>query len=153
MRVIGPDGSQLGIMDRDEALAYAESLGQDLIEIAPSANPSVAKVMDWGKYQYQKLKEQQKNRRKSKAGDLKQMRVGLKISENDLDIKLRKVDSFLDDGDKVRITIVFRGREMAHKELGYQMADRIIEKLGDKIIVDQKPQMSGRNLSIGIRRK
>lgn len=109
--------------------------------------------MDWSKYQYQKLKEQQKNRRKSRSSSLKQMRIGLKISDNDLAIKLRKVQSFLDDGDRVKISVVFKGREMAHKELGYQLANKVIKKLGDNIVVDQKPQMIGRNLSLGIRRK
>lgn len=144
---------QLGILSRDEAIAKAEELGYDLIEIAPNTNPPVAKIMDWSKYQYQKLKEQQKNRRKSRSSSLKQMRVGLKISDNDLSIKLRKVRSFLDEGDRVKITVVFKGREMAHKELGYQLINKIVEELGDNTVVDQKPQMAGRNLSIGVRRK
>lgn len=109
--------------------------------------------MDWSKYQYQKMKEQQKNRKKAKSSGLKQIRVGLKIGENDLAIKLRKVNQFLDKGDNVRLTVVFKGREMAHKELGYQMIDRIKQLLGDKILVDQQPKMNGRNLSISIRRK
>lgn len=108
--------------------------------------------MDWSKYQYQKMKEQQKNRKRAKSSELKQMRVGLKIGENDLLIKLKKVNQFLDDGDSVRLSVVFKGREMAHKELGYQMIDRVKELLGEKIITDQ-PKMNGRNLSISIRRK
>jgi translation initiation factor IF-3 len=140
-------------MKLSEAQRLAQDKDLDLIEIAPNANPPVAKIMDWSKYQYQKLKEQQRNRRKSKVADLKQMRVGLKIGENDLNIKLNKVNKFLDNGDNVRITVVFKGREMAHKELGYKMIDRIKEILGDKIIIDQQPKMSGRNLSMSIRRK
>lgn len=99
------------------------------------------------------MKKQQKNRKNAKASELKQMRFGLKISDNDLHIKLKKVTEFLEKGHKIRLTVVFRGREMAHKELGQEMIDRILEILGDKIIVDQKPQMSGRNLSINIRSK
>ncbi len=153
LRVVDNNGEQLGIMKLTEAQKLANEKGLDLIEIAPSANPPVAKIMDWSKYQYQKIKEQQKNRKKSRISELKQMRVGLKISDNDLNIKLNKVNKFLDKGDNVRITVVFKGREMAHKELGYKMIDRIKEILGDKITIDQQPKMSGRNLSMSIRRK
>lgn len=140
-------------MSRVEALKIAEEAGVDLVEISPSATPPVAKVIDWGKYQYQKMKEQQKHKKNSKATELKQMRLGLKIGANDLDIKLRKIRSFIDEGHKVKIMIVFRGRELAHKELGYEMADRIDTLLGDDVIMEQKPQMTGRNLNIVVRSK
>ncbi len=140
-------------MSRVEALKMAEEAGVDLVEISPGANPPVAKVIDWGKYQYQKMKEQQKNKKNSKASELKQMRLGLKIGANDLDIKLRKIRSFLDEGHKVKIMIVFRGRELAHKELGYEMADRIDNLLGDDVVMEQRPQMAGRNLNIVVRSK
>ncbi|MEI6850815.1 MAG: translation initiation factor IF-3 [Candidatus Saccharibacteria bacterium] len=153
LRVIGSSGDQLGIMSLSEALKIAEEAGVDLIEISPNASPPVAKVVDWGKYQYQKMKEQQKNRKHAKAVELKQMRMGLKIGANDLDIKLRKIREFLSVGHKVKILIFFRGREMAHQELGYEMIDRIIAKLEDDAILEQKPQMAGRNLSIVIRSK
>jgi translation initiation factor IF-3 len=151
--VIGSDGTQLGIMSRAEALKTAEEAGVDLVEISPDAAPPVAKVVDWGKYQYQKMKEQQKNRKSSKASELKQMRFGLKIGSGDLDIKLRKIRGFLAAGHKVRIQIFYRGREMAHKELGYEMIDKITALLEDDAIVEQKPQMAGRNLSIIVRSK
>jgi translation initiation factor IF-3 len=125
----------------------------DLVEISPNANPPVAKIIDWGKYQYQKMKEQQKNRKSSKQAELKQMRFGLKIGSGDLDIKLRKIQSFLDAGHKVRIQIFYRGREMAHKELGFELIDRITTLLGEDVVVEQKPQMAGRNLSIVVRSK
>jgi len=99
------------------------------------------------------MKEQQKSRAKSKQSELKQMRFGLKIGSGDLDIKLRKIRSFLAEGHKVRIQIFYRGREMAHKELGYDMINRIIVLLEDDAIVEQQPQMAGRNLSITIRSK
>ncbi len=140
-------------MSRVEALKLAEEAGVDLVEISPGANPAVAKIIDWGKYQYQKMKEQQKHKKNSKASELKQMRLGLKIGANDLDIKLRKIRSFIDEGHKVKIMIVFRGRELAHKELGYEMADRIDNLLGDDVIMEQKPQMAGRNLNIVVRSK
>jgi len=140
-------------MSRVEALKVAEEAGVDLVEISPNANPPVAKVIDWGKYQYQKMKEQQKNKKNSKTSELKQMRLGLKIGANDLDIKLRKIRSFIDEGHKVKIMIVFRGRELAHKELGYEMANRIDTLLGDDVVMEQKPQMAGRNLNIVVRSK
>ena len=140
-------------MSRSEALKLAEEAGVDLVEISPNANPPVAKIIDWGKYQYQKMKEQQKNRKSSKQTELKQMRFGLKIGSGDLDIKLRKIRSFLEVGHKVRIQIFYRGREMAHKELGYDLIERITSLLEEDAIVEQKPQMAGRNLSIVIRSK
>lgn len=140
-------------MSLSDALKIAEEAGVDLIEISPSASPPVAKVVDWGKYQYQKMKEQQKNRKHAKAVELKQMRMGLKIGTNDLEIKLRKIREFLSVGHKVKILIFFRGREMAHQELGYEMIERIITQLEEDAILEQKPQMAGRNLSIVIRSK
>lgn len=140
-------------MSRAEALVLAEKAGLDLVEISPNADPSVAKIVDWGKYQYQKMKEQQKNRRSNKQSELKQMRFGLKIGAGDLDIKLRKIRSFLEAGHKVRIQIFYRGREMAHKEIGYEMIDKIVTLLGDDAILEQQPQMAGRNLSIVVRSK
>jgi translation initiation factor IF-3 len=140
-------------MSRQEALKVAEEAGVDLVEISPDAAPPVAKVVDWGKYQYQKMKEMQKNRKSSKASELKQMRFGLKIGSGDLDIKLRKIRGFLAAGHKVRIQIFYRGREMAHKELGYEMIDKITTLLEDDAVVEQKPQMAGRNLSVIVRSK
>ena len=125
----------------------------DLVEISPDAHPPVAKVVDWGKYQYQKMKEQQKNRKSSKASELKQMRFGLKIGSGDLEVKLRKVRGFLSDGHKVRLQIFYRGREMAHKELGYELMDKIVAQLQDDAVMEQKPQMLGRNLSVTVRSK
>lgn len=153
MRVIGANGDQLGILSRSEALKVAEEAGVDLVEISPNADPPVVKVIDWGKYQYQKMKELQKNRKNAKTAELKQMRMGLKIGANDLDIKLRKIREFLADGHKVKILVVFRGREMAHQELGYVMIDKIVALLEADAILEQKPQMAGRNLSIVVRSK
>ena len=140
-------------MSRADALKEAEAHGVDLVEISPGANPPVAKVIDWGKYQYQKMKEQQRSKQKSKQSELKQMRFGLKIGSGDLEIKLRKIRAFLAEGHKVRIQIFYRGREMAHKELGYDMINKIIGLLEDDAIVEQQPMMAGRNLSITVRSK
>lgn len=151
--MIGPDGEQLGVMSRQQALSEAETKGLDLVEISPQASPPVAKIVDWGKYQYQKMKEQQRNRKNAKGGDVKQMRLGLKIGQNDLEIKLRKIREFLNDGDKVKIMIFFRGREMAHQEIGHELMNKIIEMLAEDAIVEGKPVMAGRNLSVSVRRK
>lgn len=131
----------------------AENAGLDLVEISPQATPPVAKIVDWGKYQYQKMKEQQRNKKRAKVSELKQIRLGLKIGQHDLDIKLKKVQSFLEDGDKVRIQLMYRGRENAHQELGYVLMDKIVALLGDDAVVEQKPQINGRNLSMIIRSK
>ena len=155
MRVIGTNGEQLGIMTSREAQRLAREQGVDLVEISANANPPVVKIIDWGKYQYQKMKEEAKQRKKAreKQSELKQMKIGLKISDNDLNIKLRKIRGFLEDGDKVRIIVIFRGREMAHKEVGTELLNKILEQLEDIAIVESKPQMNGRNLAVGVRKK
>lgn len=142
-------------MSSREAQLLAKEQGVDLVEIAANANPPVVKIIDWGKYQYQKMKEDAKNRKKAreKQSELKQMKIGLKISDNDLNIKVRKMREFLDDGDRVKILIIFRGRELAHKELGNELLDKVISLLGESIVIESKPQLSGRNLSVGVRKK
>lgn len=123
----------------------------DLVEISPNANPPVAKIVNWGKYNYQRTKQLQKNRKSSKVLDVKQMRLGLKIGEHDLEVKLKKVRGFLEEGHKVKMTIIYRGREMAHKDLGFTLAQKVIELLGDEIVVDQQPQLTGKQLNFMIR--
>lgn len=140
-------------MSRSDALKMAEEAGLDLVEISPNANPPVVKIVDWGKYQYQKMKEAQKNRRSNKQGELKQMRFGMKIGQGDLDIKLRKVREFLAEGNKVRIQVFFRGRENAHREMGYDMIKKIADLLENDAVLEHEPQMAGRNLSVVIRSK
>lgn len=140
-------------MSREEALQVAREAGVDLVEISPNVDPPVVKVIDWGKYQYQKTKEQQKSRKNAKSVDVKQIRLGLKIGANDLEIKLRKIRQFLSEGHKVKIMVVFKGREMAHKEMGYEMIERIISLLENDAVLEQQPQMAGRNLSISVRSK
>ena len=156
MRVVDESGAQLGIMSRKEALDKARTAGldlveMDLVEISPTATPPVAKIVDWGKYQYQKMKEQQRNKKNARSSEIKQMRLGLKIGQNDLNIKLRKIRKFLLDGDKVKIQIIFRGREMAHPEVGQELLGRILDQLSDVAIADNKPVMAGRNLNVIIR--
>lgn len=151
LRVIDEDGSQLGVLTRTEALQLAEERGLDLVEVSPNADPPVCKIVDWGKYNYQKTKQLQKSRLNAKALEVKQMRFGLKISDHDLGVKLKKVTGFLDAGHKVKLTVFFRGRENAHKELGFKLADKVIEGFGETISVDQLPQLSGKQLNFVIR--
>jgi translation initiation factor IF-3 len=122
-----------------------------LVEISPNADPPVAKVIDWGKFNYQRTKQLQKNKRSAKTLEVKQMRFGMKISEHDLGVKLKKVTKFLEVGHKVKITIFYRGRELAHKDLGFKLAEKVIQGFGDSIIVDQQPQLAGKQLSFVIR--
>lgn len=129
----------------------AEDQGLDLVEISPNADPPVAKIVDWGKYNYQRTKQLQKNKKHAKTLEVKQMRFGLKISDHDLGVKLRKVTDFLETGHKVKISVFYRGREMAHKELGFKLTEKVIEGFGDKIIVDQQPQLAGKQLSFVVR--
>ena len=142
-------------MSSREAQLLAKEKGVDLVEISASANPPVVKIIDWGKFQYQKMKEEAKNRKKAreKQSELKQMKIGLKISENDLNIKVRKMRTFLDDGDRVKIMIVFRGREMAHKEIGQELLNKVVGLLGEDVTIEGKVQMAGRNLSVQVRKK
>ena len=138
-------------MSRIEALNAARDADLDLVEVSPNANPPVAKIIDWGKYNYQRTKQLQKNKRQSKVADVKQIRLGLKIGSHDIEVKLKKVYSFLNDGHKVKFIVFYRGRELAHKDLGYKLAEKIITELGDEIIVDQPPQFSCKQLLFTVR--
>ena len=151
LRVIDQDGNQLGVLSKGDALRLAEEQDLDLVEISPDADPPVAKIIDWGKYNYQKTKQLQKSKKSAKSFKVKQMRFGLKIGEHDLGVKTRKIQGFLDAGHKVKITVFYRGRELAHKDLGFKLADKVIAGFDDKIAVDQAPQLSGKQLSFVIR--
>lgn len=139
------------MLSKQEALQAARDAELDLVEISPEANPPVAKIVDWGKYNYQRTKQLQKNKRNAKASELKQMRFGLKISDHDIAVKLKKVNEFLGDGDKVRISIIYRGRELAHKDLGYKLMEKLMVELGENVVADQQPQFAGRQLSAVVR--
>ncbi len=141
----------MGVLTRREALDLAASHELDLVEISPNADPPVAKIVDWGKYNYQRTKQLQKQKRGAKSPELKQMRFGLKIGDHDLDVKLKKVTGFLEAGHKVKITVFYRGREMAHRDIGFKLADKVIERYGDSVVVDQKPQLNGKQLTFVLR--
>lgn len=149
--MIDEDGKQLGILSKQEALRLAAERELDLVEISPDAKPPVAKIVDWGKYNYQRTKQLQRNKRNARSFEIKQMRFGLKIGEHDLSVKLSKVTGFLEAGHKVKLTIVYRGRELAHRDLGFKLADKITAELGDEVIVDQPPQFAGKQLNFVVR--
>lgn len=132
-------------------MSLAQERELDLVEISPSANPPVAKIVDWGKFNYQRTKQLQKNRKTAKSLEMKQIRFGLKIGAHDLEIKMNKVRKFLETGHKVKITLFYRGREQAHKEIGFKIAQQVIEDFGDTIVVDQQPQLAGKQLSFVVR--
>ncbi len=151
LRVIDEEGNQIGVMSKEEAIHLAQSKDLDLVEISPNARPPVAKIVDWGKYNYQKTKQLQKSKKNSKTFEVKQMRFSLKIGDHDLGIKLNKVTKFLDQGHKVKIVIFYRGRELAHKDIGFSLADKVIDMLGESVVVDQPPQLAGKQLIFVVR--
>lgn len=153
VRLVDADGNQVGVVDTPAALAQAKAAGLDLVEVAPNAQPPVAKIINWGKYQYQQTKQAQKAKKKHKTQDIKQMRFTLKIGEHDMNIKLKKVRQFLEDGDKVKLSLMFKGREITHKDIGYQLLDKILAQIDDIATVDEQPQLSGRFLSISLKKK
>lgn len=142
----------MGVLTRQEALQAADQAGLDLVEISPQADPPVAKIIDWGKYNYQRTKQLKKNQKSSKSFDVKQIRMGLKISDHDLEVKAKKTRQFLEKGHKVKYVLRYRGRELAHKDIGFKLAEKIIESFKEEVTVDQAPQFAGRQLSFVIRR-
>ena len=146
VRLIGEDGEQLGIVPLAKALAVAEEAGLDLVEIAPMANPPVCKVMDYGKYRYQEQKKAHEARLKQKQIQVKEIKLRPGTDENDYQIKLRNLRRFLEEGDKAKVTLRFRGRELSHQELGMRQLERIREDLAEVGVVEQMPRLEGRQM-------
>ncbi len=144
--MIGDNGEQLGVIPTREALAKAQEVGLDLVEVAPTAAPPVCRIMDFGKYKYEQAKRERSAHKKSKTSELKGMRLSPKIGEHDLQVKTRAVIGFLKDGDKVRVSMWFRGREMAHPQVGEQILRRMAQQLADVGVVERPPLMEGRNM-------
>ena len=148
VRLIGADGEQVGIMDTDAAMERAEDIGLDLVEIQPNAEPPVCRLMDFGKFQYQ-LKQKRKDSRKKQAQvQLKEVKFRPGTEEGDYQTKLRNLRRFLDNGDKAKVTLWFRGREMAHQDLGHRLLERVEADIGEMAKVQQRPRMEGRRLSM-----
>ncbi|MDD2902131.1 MAG: translation initiation factor IF-3 [Syntrophales bacterium] len=148
IRLIGPDGQQIGVMPVKEALARATEANLDLVEVAPQASPPVCRIMDYGKYKYQQSKKQQEARRRQTTIQVKEVKVRPKIETHDMDFKMRNARRFLSEGDKVKISVIFRGREIAHTDRGFRLLARISETLADVGTVEQHPKLEGRNLSM-----
>lgn len=146
MRLVGPEGEQLGIKPVPEALAFARSKGLDLVEVAAQANPPVCKVMDWGKHLYEESQRQKESRKKQAQVIVKEMKFRPKIDVHDYETKKKHVVRFLEDGAKVKITIMFRGREMTHTELGKKILDQLADDLEEIATVEAQPKLDGRNM-------
>ena len=148
MRVIGPEGEQLGVLATREALAQAEELGLDLVEVAPTATPPVCKMMDYGKFRYQQQKRAHEAKKKQTVIQVKEVKIRPKIDEHDYQFKLKHVIRFLEGGDKAKVSVVFRGREIVHRELGRKLLDRFIEETKDVGDVESMPKMEGRSMTM-----
>ncbi len=146
MRLINPDGSQAGIMPVEEALDKARDAGLDLVEISPHAEPPVCRIMDFGKFRYESNKKKQQAKKKLKQTQLKEIKFRPGTDINDYRVKLRKLIHFLEEGDKAKVTLRFRGREMAHQELGRRLLARVEEDLKDYGVVEQYPKLEGRQM-------
>jgi translation initiation factor IF-3 len=148
VRLIDESGGQLGVMATNEALKIAKERELDLVEVSPKATPPVCKIMDYGKYKYQIAKKAQEAKKKQATVQIKEMKLGLKIEEHDLSFKLKHLREFLEDGNKTKIIIMFRGREVLHRDKGEGLAAKVIEALKDVGQVEQKPRFDGRNIII-----
>lgn len=146
MRLISKDGEQLGIVSLKEALRLADEADEDLVEIAPNAKPPVCKIMDFGKYRYEQAKKRDEARKKQKQVQIKEIKFRPGTDEGDYQIKMRNIRRFLTDGDKVKVTLRFRGREMAHQHLGAQLLQRVEEDLLEEAQVEQRPKLEGRQM-------
>ena len=133
-------------MTSEEALALAQEAGMDLVEIAPNAEPPVCRIMDYGKFRFEQAKKQQAAKKKQKVTQVKEVKFRPGTEEADYQVKMRNVRRFIDDGDKVKVTLRFRGREMAHQELGRDMLERIRDDMAEETVVEQFPKMEGRQM-------
>lgn len=148
VRVIDADGGQLGILDTREAIRKAEELGLDLVEVAPTAKPPVCRIMDFGKYKYELAKKAHESRKHQSVIIVKEIKLRPRTDDHDVQFKTNNIKRFLEDGNKVKVTIMFRGREMAHTSHGRAVLDRIVADLQNDAAVEQPPRMEGRNMTM-----
>jgi translation initiation factor IF-3 len=153
VRVIGDSGEQLGVMTVQEALKRAEEAGFDLVEVAPTAAPPVCRIIDYSRYKYEQEKREKEARKKQKVVHIKELRLGPKIGEHDYQFKLRYLEDFLKRGDKVKVTMMFRGREMAHIDLGRKILDRLASDISAIGEIEEAPRLEGRIIGMVIRAK
>ena len=150
IRVVGSDGSQLGIMSPRDAMKRAAEQNLDLVKIAPQAVPPVCRIMDYGKYRYEQAKREKEARKNQKTVEVKEVRMSLNIDTHDFDTKANQAKKFLTGGDKVKVSVRFRGREMAHPEMGKTLLDRFIAACAEVGSIDKPPKMEGRSLAVFI---
>ena len=143
---MGADGDQIGIRSLDQAIELAEEQGMDLVEIAPQAAPPVCRIMDWGKYRFEESKKQQAQRKKQKQIQVKEVKFRPGTDTHDYDVKMRNLRHFIEEGNKVKVTLRFRGREMAHQDLGRDLLQRVEGDISDEATVEQHPRMEGRQM-------
>jgi translation initiation factor IF-3 len=141
MRLIGPEGEQLGIFPKDLALKKADELNLDLVEIAPQANPPVCRIMDFSKYRYEQEKRERETKKHQKQAQLKEVRINPRIDAHDYEVKLKHIKEFLEKGHKVRIRMLFRGRELAHKDIGNRVIEKLIQDIDTTGKVEREPHM------------
>ena len=146
VRVIGDDGEMVGVLTRDEALRLAEDSGLDLVEIQPNADPPVCRIMDFGKFRFEQQKKASAARKKTKQQEIKEVKFRPTTDEGDYQIKLRNMRRFIEEGDKIKITVRFKGREMAHTELGVAMIQRLEADLKEEITIESRPRLEGRQM-------
>jgi translation initiation factor IF-3 len=146
VRLVGPDGDQIGVVATQEALRMAREIDLDLVEVAPQANPPVCRIMDYGKFKYERDIRQKEARKKQSRTELKEIKFRPKIDAHDYGTKKGHVERFLRGGHKVKVTIMFRGREMTHTELGRKILDRLVVDLGEMVTVESMPKQEGRNM-------
>lgn len=148
LRVIAPDGEQLGIMDTSDALRKSEEFGLDLVEVAPNSDPPVCRIMDYGKYRYEESKKEHERRKKQATVTLKEIKLRPKTEEHDLVYKVKRLQEFIGEDCKVKVTVMFRGREITHPEQARVLLDKVLEIVGDSIVVEQPPKFEGRNMTM-----
>jgi translation initiation factor IF-3 len=146
VRVVGPDGEQLGILPIDQALARALDLGMDLVEVSPMAKPPVCKIMDYGKFKYTEKKKQNEAKKKQVVVQLKEVKLRPRTEEHDYNVKIGKIREFLGEANKARVTVMFRGREITHRELGQKVLQRVIEDMKEVAVIESAPRMEGRQM-------
>ena len=146
VRVIDPDGNQLGIIPTYKALATSGDFGLDLVEISPNANPPVCKIMDYGRYKYEQTKKKQEAKKKQSTSQVKEIKIRPKTGEHDLNIKIKNIKKFIGKKDKVKVTVIFRGREIALSDLGRDLLKKIAEEIDDIAAVEQYPKFEGRTM-------
>lgn len=146
VRVIDADGNQLGVLPTAEAMKIAEEQGLDLVEISPNSRPPVCKIMDYGKYKYEQSKKARESKKKQHVTRLKEIKLRPEIEEHDLEFKMKHAEQFLNNRDKVKFTVIFRGREMQHMDIGFKLLQKIVERFSEIANIEKEPVQIGRNI-------